>query len=383
VVRPNVDAPPAAPPPPRPGVPVPPDPPDPEKAVVAARALAPLKLPAAAVLAGHADALTGVVFSPDGGRLATTSRDGAIRLWDLTKSEPEKLLDDRAAAGPAGSPAFSPDGTVLAVATNDGAILYDAAGRPARRSGVLPGCTMSVPPGKTPYPEQVLAFMPEGKTLNVAHLEPLENSSDKTPIASFKVWSLDGDEPLLMYTRPGARPEPGHAANVHCIAIAPDLWVAQGGELSVLEWSQLDRLGNAAWGAGHSPQGSAIVGVGFSADGHTQAVTTANGAVEAFFDATKDGKLGRFTGGTGWKKAHAGWATLVGFTPDGKTFVTRGQDRSVVWWTPREATAKAHEWRTPEGTHLWRFSPDGRYAALSIPGERIALVRLPAPFQLP
>ncbi|MGH7262016.1 MAG: WD40 repeat domain-containing protein, partial [Nitrospiraceae bacterium] len=39
-------------------------------------------------LTGHTNAVYGVVFSPDGRLLATTSRDGSVRLWDVTSRQP-------------------------------------------------------------------------------------------------------------------------------------------------------------------------------------------------------------------------------------------------------------------------------------------------------
>ena len=40
------------------------------------------------VLRGHEDAVRCVAYSPDGGRLATASKDATLRLWDAILGEP-------------------------------------------------------------------------------------------------------------------------------------------------------------------------------------------------------------------------------------------------------------------------------------------------------
>ena len=61
-------------------------------------------------LTGHTGIVTGVAFSPDGSRLATNSFDGTTRLWDLATGA-ELLKWEN--SGP-GLVHFSPDGTLLA-----------------------------------------------------------------------------------------------------------------------------------------------------------------------------------------------------------------------------------------------------------------------------
>jgi WD40 repeat protein len=347
------------------------------------RAAVPLKLPVVALLPGHADSLTGVAFSPNGGLLAATCRDGSVRLWDLARAEPEKLLDVRERPGPAGSPAFSPDGTNLAFACGDGVVLYDVTGEKPGRRGFVPGCTLSVPDGENPCPRQVLAFFPDGKMLCVFHLEARERSSDKTPYCCFKFWSLARWEPRLTNTYFGFPSTPERPADVHCLAMAPDFCLAYGGTRKALSWLKLDRLGNTRSGMGYGSHEDALVDMLFSPDGTTLAIAGRDGYVRAQLDNPQPVRFTRLMTPMWPVKAHDGWATVVAFTPDGKEFITSGEDRFVIWWDPRNRPPKLREWQAPAGTHLWRFSPDGRFAAIGVSGERVALVRLITPFQLP
>jgi WD40 repeat protein len=69
-------------------------------------------------LPGNVGVVTDVAFSPDGSKLATSSEDGALRLWDGRSLEPLITL----ALDAGGRIAFSPDGTRLAYVANDGMV---------------------------------------------------------------------------------------------------------------------------------------------------------------------------------------------------------------------------------------------------------------------
>jgi WD40 repeat protein len=334
-----------------------------------------------ALLPAHPGAILGVAFSPNGKRLAVTSRDGTLRLWDLTGAEPAKLFESADTRGPVGSPTFSPDGSSLAVATPNDAILYDLSVTPPGRH-VLPGCTLTAGSGSDSFPEQVLGFFPGGKILVAAHTEVPPNSRDGIPWGTLKLWNLGRGEPRLLASQPIQRGTAQLPGTIHALSVSPDYIVATGGAGKTLQRRQFDRLGNSPSTTGHSPLSDAIVGLEFSRDGSALSVTTRDGQRDVSYDAPRDGKVARLGRGPGITKAHDGWAAIAGFAPDSRTFVTRGEDRYVVWWNVRDG-AKVREWQLPEGADLWRFSPDARYAAVRVPGERIALVRVPAASEKP
>jgi WD40 repeat protein len=65
----------------------------------------------------HTDEVFAVAFHPDGTRLATAGRDGAIWLWDLARGEEVARLPGH--KNFSWSLAFSPDGATLASGSGD------------------------------------------------------------------------------------------------------------------------------------------------------------------------------------------------------------------------------------------------------------------------
>lgn len=78
-------------------------------------------------LRGHTDAVSSGLFHPGGALVVTTSLDGAVRLWTANAGQSLYALPAAMTAQPIWSAAFSPDGARIVSAGDDGSvILWDA-----------------------------------------------------------------------------------------------------------------------------------------------------------------------------------------------------------------------------------------------------------------
>ena len=283
------------------------------------------------IAAGVATQPHRVVFSPDGDRIASTSLDGTVAVWDVASATLEQTLRGHSAA--AQQAAFSPDGRTLYTVSFDGsAIAWDLTG------------------------ERGL-----GQSFRFTHDRAFDASYDRHP----GKFSPDGRLIAVGLKQDGVRLWDAERLT----ALGPPLTDTQG-EVKALAFSPDGKLlvalslrGNATvWdvdsralvrGPFTASSGGDATGASISADG-TMLATAGVGGVTVW-DLATGAKLGSLATGVS--------AGGVAFSPSGADLVTIGEwEGQVEFWNvsgmPPTLLAH-HEPSSNYGNFAVVFSPDG------------------------
>jgi WD40 repeat protein len=275
----------------------------------------------------HAGEVMFVVFAPDGKSMASSGKDGLIRLWDVgTGKEIRRFTGHK---GCTYGLAFSPDGKTLLSAGDDKPRLWDVATGKERLA--LPG---------TGAPFYSVAYAPDGKTVATI--------AERFGKGTVRLW--DAATGRMLHALPTA------ADGTNQIAFTPD-----GKALVAVGNSGSLRLLDPATGKEVRTFAGLKVGensLDVSHDGK-RLVTAGSDGRTCVWDLATGKQLRQWRGGS----HDEGYATSARFSPDGKRVASVGPDGTVRVWDIEADKEVAH--CVGHAAAVWEvaFSPDGKVLA--------------------
>lgn len=338
-------------------------------------------------LRGHADIVTGLAFSPDGGTLFSSNRDGSLKWWDAVAlkergDRPKQRADVDMVE-------FRDDGEVLLAAAKDGTVKFWETRRAADLRSLLslPGMTRSVAMARDgrilatggwdgrvkiwevatgrrlfDFPAHTgwvirLALSPDGRTLA---------STGLSDAPSVKLWDVAAGQPIREFAtelpagqffRDVAFDGNGRAVAALTSRATVHLWDAATGE---------------AWPTYSGRRADNLCSFALKPAGGVGAFGSADGTL-ALWDTTSAAEIRTIP-------AHDGAVYAVAFRPDGRAVATAGSDGFVRIWST-DTGQRLRESRV--GPRLGRvhqiaFAPDGRHLSTANGNGTAYVLRLPA-----
>ncbi|HEY5913390.1 MAG TPA: serine/threonine-protein kinase [Verrucomicrobiae bacterium] len=321
----------------------------------------------------HTNVVTCIAVAPDGKRLVSGGYDGNVQLWDLASGQ---LIASVKPAGTYGV-IFSPDGKRLAAATEHGVSVWES-----DSLRLLASLDVDLPIRALSFmsDDQRLAFFRKDGVIRVWDLatnHPVTNFPGTRLSSSLRgalVFSPRGDllavgeqSGLIRLLDPLTGAEKGrlvgHHDSVTGLAFAPT-----GLTLASSSWDRTARL----WDVASRQEKLALTNhtawvssVAFAPDGYTLATSSADQSIR-IWDATSGRQLALL-------KGHRGEVRAVTFSRDGRYLISGGKDEAIKIWPAAQSPSPSMTNALPERVNVLALSPDGRYVALLTADHRLTL----------
>jgi WD40 repeat protein len=305
--------------------------------ILAVAQLSAAQKPELVVQTGHSASVDSVAFSPDGRFLASSGKDGTIKLWDVSTGTELRTLTAHSSVDYL---TFNPDGKTLASGSLDGMIrLWD----------VSTGTQLRIFAA-------AFAFSPDWKTLARGSRDDITLKPDEVPISKIELWDVATGIELRTINE----------QDVNSLTFSPDgkILAIDGADYTIKLWDvSTGRPLRTLTGANFGP-------VVFSRDGKILAGRSINSTMRPGEFPTTTIKLWDVASGTELRTltGHSPRIYSVAFSPDGKTIASGvgggadGMSGTIRLWdvsiNTEVRTLIESGWVTSVA-----FSPDGKILA--------------------
>jgi WD40 repeat protein len=288
-------------------------------------------------LVGHAGQITGAAWAPGGDRVATSSEDGTVRVWDARSGEIIRKLEGH--SGPVNDVAWSPDGEFIASAGDDAKV------RVWRAADGFPVMALEGHNG----PVRGVAWSPQRSSPLLLSYRDRQNEEDAS-----RIWNVETRQQVMALTG-------NDGSNVH-----EAYWNATGDYIAAIT----DRYEVYLWrqGAWEPVVGMDGDATAWSPDGKYLAGDKKDwSGTVMVWDVAKRAMLSEFAG-------HKGDVNALRWSPNGQQLVTASADGKVRTWNLRDLAVSAVLSSGEIGS--WsgvEWSPDGRFIAFGTQFEDVVI----------
>jgi RNA polymerase sigma factor (sigma-70 family) len=298
-----------------------------------------------AVLEGHKDEVVRLAFGVD--QLATASKDGSIKLWDISKAKEQRAIRYAAELGPTRSMSITPDGKHALLIFGEHLGFWELS------KDTFPKATIG---GAAP-----VAFTSASDAYRVV----LRRTQEREDAKKLQIWTVSGFGSRNGELGFGPFESTGffnHGSDVETVCLSEDaeILAAATADSTITLWTA-DKGKERAVCKGHT---GGVLDVEISLDRKTLASAGKDGTVR-LWDTTTGKELAVL-------KGHEGPVNCVAFDPEGKTLAAGGDKLTTVWDVATAKQVAALTGHTGAVLHV-AFSRDGRILAS---GGRDTTVRL-------
>ncbi|MCE9530291.1 MAG: protein kinase [Planctomycetes bacterium] len=325
-------------------------------------------------LAGHTKPITQIVYSTDGSRIATSSWDGTIRIWNAKTHQAIAIL--RGHRNYVRSVAFSVDGRTLASVGNEQIVnFWDV---PPRLPDVPDG---TPPPVIRPWSSldagdlETIAISPDGKLAAAGGHDGKLRFFTIPALPHVPLMTLVGGTASFLAHVPGgglthdlgpaipfiAKSQPDDVLTGHKDLISALVWTKDGlytggRDGSVRRWNPGEKLEGEI--VAFNQNSEAILSLDVSPGGEMLATagTSSDDASIKVWSLRQGNEIARLRGHT--RPVHA-----IHFSPDGKLLASGSQDGTVRLWEPISGQERSVYRGHKGAVRSVVFSPDQRTLA--------------------